>query len=282
MNAIYLITIIAGCAAQNVLKKAFTNKRGRGGVFFFGALTALAALLFFICSGGKLNWEPGLWPYSLGFALSYGAGTVGAVAAVHYGPLALTGLMTSYSLLMPTLYGLIFLKDPIGVGLFPGLALLVISLALITRRNDEAPITLKWGIFVALAFLGNGMCSVVQKMQQVAFGGGCKSEFMILALGMVVLLLGGGALLRERKELQENLKAGWYLAVPCGLSNGLVNLFVMILSALMPVSVMFPLISAGGIVTTYLFARFLYREKLTKIQLVGFVLGIGSIVLLNL
>ena len=251
MNAVYLITIIAGCAAQNVLKKAFTNKRGNGGVFFFGALTALAALLFFICSGGKLNWEPGLWPYSLGFALSYGAGTVGAVAAVHYGPLALTGLMTSYSLLMPTLYGLIFLKDPIGVGLFPGLALLVISLALITRRNDEAPITLKWGIFVALAFLGNGMCSVVQKMQQVAFDGGCKSEFMILAL-----LLGGGALLRERKELKENLKAGWYLAVPCGLSNGLVNLFVMILSALMPVSVMFPLISVGGIVTTYLFARF--------------------------
>ena len=259
MNAIYLITIIAGCAAQNVLKKGFTNKRGSGGVFFFGALTALAALLFFICSGGKLTWEPGLWVYSLGFALAYGAGTVGAVAAVHYGPLSLTGLMTSYSLLMPTLYGLIFLKDPIGLGLFPGLALLVTSLALITRRNDEAPITLKWGIFVALAFLGNGMCSVVQKMQQVAFDGRCKSEFMILALGMVVLFLGGGSLLRERKDLKENCKIGWYLAVFCGLSNGLVNLFVMILSGRMPVSVMFPLISAGGIVSTYLFARLLYR-----------------------
>lgn len=62
----------------------------------------------------------------------------------------------------------------------------------------------------------------------------------------------------------------------------MVNLFVMILTGLMPVSLMYPLISAGGIIVTYIVSKFFYKESLTKAQLIGFILGIGSVVLLNM
>ena len=66
------------------------------------------------------------------------------------------------------------------------------------------------------------------------------------------------------------------------LVNGVVNLFVMILSGIMPVSIMFPMVSAGGIIVTYLVSRFYYKEKLTKMQFAGFLTGLASIVFLNI
>ena len=47
-------------------------------------------------------------------------------------------------------------------------------------------------------------------------------------------------------------------------------------------SLMFPLISAGGIVLTWIISLFFYKEKLTLKQNIGMVLGVISIVFLNL
>ena len=126
------------------------------------------------------------------------------------------------------------------------------------------------------------MCTVVQKMQQDAFGGNYKNEFMIVALAVVTLFMMVFAIIKEHKEIKTYLKAGWHWAILCGLLNGMVNLFVMILSGKMAVSLMFPLISAGGLIITYIVARFCYREKLTKIQLAGFVLGVFAVIFLNI
>ncbi len=204
------------------------------------------------------------------------------MAAIQCGPLSLTALVNSYSLMLPTLYGLLFLKDPVGKGFFPGLALLALSLFLVRGKKDTTPLSLRWAILAGLAFLGNGMCSVVQKMQQVAFDGGYKNELMVGALLIVAVFLGALSLTKEGKELKENFKAGWYLAPLCGIANGLVNLLVMVLSGRMAVSLMFPLISAGGLLLTFFFALFIYKEKLAKRQLFGFACGLGAVILLNI
>ena len=67
----------------------------------------------------------------------------------------------------------------------------------------------------------------------------------------------------------------------CGLANGAVNFFVLVLSNKMPASVMFPIISAGGIVTTALISIFVYREKLSLPQKIGMFLGIAAVVVLS-
>jgi multidrug transporter EmrE-like cation transporter len=70
--------------------------------------------------------------------------------------------------------------------------------------------------------------------------------------------------------------------VLCGVANGASNLFVIALSPNMPASIMFPLVSAGGIVLTSLISIFIYRERLSVLQYIGMVLGIGAIVFLNI
>lgn len=282
MSIFYLISIILGVSFQQIVRKPYTQKSGGKGVYFFSLLVSLAAMVFFMVSAGGFEWNAGVVPYAVCFALSYAVATVFGVLAVYCGSLSLTSLITSYSLLVPTIYGLVFLHDPIGKGLFPGLVLLVISLFLINRKSPGAPITLKWIVCVFLGFAGNGLCTVFQKAQQVAFDGAYKNEFMILALAVVAIAMGIMVVLKERNDIKTAVSAGWHLAVIAGIVNGIVNLFVMILSGIMPVSIMFPLISAGGILITYLVSRFVYKEELTKAQFAGFIIGIASVVFLNI
>lgn len=286
LNAFYLIAIILGIAGQSIVKKPYTLKTNGGGVYFFNTVLSVAALLFFIASSPRLDFATSFVPYSIGFAVAYAMASLGEVLAIAHGSLSLSSLFMSYSLMIPTFYGLIFLKDPMGKGFIVGMLLLLVSLFLINYSSDhngkKSKFSFKWIIFVLLAFFGNGMCTVVQKMQQVAFDGAYKNEFMIVALAIVIVIMLVMTFVKEKKEIKFLAKSGWHWALICGVLNGVVNLFVMILSGRIPVSLMFPLISAGGLVVTYLVSRFLYEEKLTKLQFIGFVFGLAAVVFLNI
>lgn len=282
MEILLLLSIIFGASVQNVIKKYY-NKRVGGGVFIFSAVSVICALIFFIASASfPLKFTLQLIPYALGFAASYCTATVFSFLAIKEGPLSLSSLMTSFSLLIPTLFGIFFYGDEAGVPFFIGLSLLLCSLVLINLKKEEGiKITLKWGIYVTLAFLGNGLCSTVQNGYAKVHNTG-KNEFMIIALSVVAVVLIVIALFTEKEKIAPSIKGGAVLMAICGLANGAVNLFVILLSSLMDASIMFPLISAGGIVLTSLVAIFLYKEKLSPIQYLGMLLGIGAIVFLNL
>ena len=281
MNTIYLISVILCLSLQNVMKKAYTKKNG-GGVYLFGVLTCLAATLFFVVTSGSFEWNVKILPFSLAFAAAYVTAMTSSVLAIQCGSLSLTSLIVSYSLMLPALYGLIFLNDPVSFGFYPGILLLVISLLLINKPGEKQALNLKWIIYVILAFLGNGMCSVFQKMQQVEFEGAYKSEFMILALVTGAIVLTVISFMKDGKQTGSYIKNGWLFGLLSGVFNGVVNLFVMVLSGRMSASLMFPLISAGGIIVTYLISKWIYKEELTKRQLVGFILGIASVIFLNI
>ena len=282
MNALYLIIIIAAVSGQDIMKKMYTNKTEGNGAYVFSACTALFSMLFFIVTLKEFHWNAAILPYVIAFALSFATANLFGVLAISTGPLSLSSLMIAYSLLIPTFYGVIFLKEPLSITFWIGLALLAISLFLVNKKNDKTPITPKWILFVFLSFCGNGLCSTFQKMQQTAFDGGYKNEFMILSLAIVFLVFTTVALIKNRKNLKSHLYHARFTAVGCGIMNGLTNLLVMVLSGLIAVSVMFPLISAGGIVITYFVSRFIYKEQLNKVQFIGFLAGIGSVIFLNI
>lgn len=284
MNTVYLTIIILGSSGQNIVKKSFTDKSGGHGVCFFSAAVAFFAMLFFVLSSKSLSFNTALIIPSLAFALAYCVATVFGVLAVAAGPLSLTSLLVSYSLLMPTFYGLLLLNDPIDTFFVIGLALLTISMFLINKssKDDHTKVSLKWLLYIVLAFIGNGMCSVIQKMQQLKFNCAYKSEFMIIALGSVFVAMSVGSVMCEKNNLRNYVKSGWLYAPICGIMNGVVNLFVMLLQEKMNLSLMFPLISSGNIIITYPVSRFFYKEKLTNNQFVGFLTGIAAVVFLNL
>lgn len=240
-------------------------------------------LFFAVMSGLKLNFKLETLPYSIAFVAANMSAIAGMTIALKVGQLALTSLILSYSLILPTMYGLIFLHDKATVFTYLGIVLLIISLYFLNRKREEKKkFSAKWIIWVSIAFVGNGMCSVVQKMQQSAFDGAYKSEFMIVALLIVCVSSAAIAMFEKKENKKLIIKECFKYAPFKGLANGGVNFLVMVLTSQLPNSVLFPSISAGGIIFTYIISKILYSENYTVRQNIGFILGILSAVILNI
>lgn len=284
MNALILSITIFATSIQGVCTKAYGKKNGGKGGFLYLTISRIAGVILLAVTAGTLTFDQSVIPYAIALGIFYSLTASFNFLAVNSGPLALTSLITSYSLMLPTAYGLIFMKDPISVGFVPGLLLLLISLFLISKKrtDDGVPITFKWIVYVVVMFLANGGGSIVQSMQQRASGGAYKNELMIIALLLMIVVTLVLSFAKEKEDMVSCAKLGWLPALVCGAANVIMNFLVMVLQGLMPVSVLFPLISAGSLVLTYFLARFLYKEKLSKRQIVGYILGTLSVVFLNI
>ena len=282
ISYLLIAVVIVLTTTQTALTRQYERKADEADCFLYGAVTALAAFFFFwLQNGFALHGERMVLLYSLGFGLSFAASYVGMFIALKNGPVALTTLVTSYSLLLPTVYGLGWLGEKPGILTYIGLALLLVSFPLAYWKKGERAVTPRWIGGALLAFVGNGMCSTVQKMQQVAFNGAYKAEFMMCALLMSFVLLFVGATLRNHLSWS-NICAALPWGTAAGMANGMVNLLVMTLSATVANAVLFPSVAAGGLVFGFAVAVVFYKERHTYIQIAGYVLGTIAVVLLNL
>ena len=296
-NVLLLITAIVGISIQQISQKAYNKKVG-GGAFIFSAASALVAMLvFLIASKGELSFQMEVVGYSVLFAVGYCMALAFSFLAIANGSLSLTSLVLQFSLIIPTFYGILFLQEETDFFLFAGIALLVASIVLVnipvgekkeknaethqTAKNQNKT-TWKWALFALLMFIGNGGCSTVQKMQQIHFNGLYKSEFMIVALIITTVALVVISLFTERKEMLPALKKGVGYYAVYGVANGISNLIVLLLATKMSSSIVYPVLSAGGIVITSFVSVFVYKEKMNLFQKIGLILGVLAIVALNI
>ena len=192
-------------------------------------------------------------------------------------------------MIFPTLYGLLFWDNPVFLTQVIGLVFLLVSLYLTNmgRKNDPtAPkqgFSLKWLICVVLMAVSNGGCAILQQEQQRQFAGAYKNEFMFVALMAVVVVLVVIAIGCERRDLREVLRLGAVPAVLTGVFNGLTNLLVMMIANVMvPAFIFYPIVSAGGMVISYVLSLTFFKERFSRAQKTGIMLGLVALVLLNL
>ena len=287
MNYFLLFLTALFIVFQKVCQDRY-NARRDSGVFFFAGMISFFAMCFFAAVNRDWTWSNELILPAVSFGLSYAAATVFVVLAIKSGSLAKTTLITSYSLMVPAFAGLIVLREPLGIPMLVGLVLLVVSLWLTNHRKTtaDAPkekITLKWIVFVLLAFVGNGMCSTVQKLTPHFLGSDINQNlYMIAALGLSSAVLITASFLTKETNLKATLKIGAPLALLDGLFNGAVNYLAIYLNQFIPASVMFPVLSAGEIILIVPYSLLVRREKFTAAQWAGFAVGVVSVVWLNL
>ena len=281
MQYLLLICLIVFVAAQSIIKKQYNLKAEYPKVFFFSAVTAAAEVVFFaISSGLRFEFVPELIPYSIDFAVVFSAMLIGGFLSISWGPFSITMLIISYSLLIPTFYGL-FKGETIGITGIIGGILLLISLFLIRAKKEKMNFSVKWLIAVMVTFVVNGLSSVILDIQPERFDGKYKNEFMIMAMLLSSIILLVAALIRKEKIFKEK-RLCVAMGAANGVSNALVNLLVMYLASRIASVILFPVVSAGGILLGFIMAIFVYREKLSKMQTIGYFIGVASIVLLKL
>lgn len=289
MNSIQtlcILIVVITNAIQSVFKKAYSTRKNSSSPYIFTSLTVLSAwVVFFVRSliTGSLNFDLKILPYAVIFATAYCVAGIFNLIAIQCGSLALSSLVLSYSIIIPTLYGLIFDGDPASTVFYLGLLFLAASMLFINKTAPGEKISLKWFFCIMISFIGNGLCTTVQPIQSKLFKNEYDDVFMLIALGIVFVILITFALTKDRKIFLPAVKTNLHLMVACGISNAICNLLVMVSTGLgVNKSLLFPLVGAGGIVIAWAVSVFLYKEKLTKKQHLGLVLGVISIVFLNL
>ena len=281
-SALFLLLVIV-CSVSGTIFSKYYNLLGGRTIYFFNAVVFLVSGICFLINSKGLTFSYNALIYGTFFAVSCIITAIFGLLAINCGPVALGSLFSSYSLLMPTFYGLIFLKDPIGKGFFIGLLFLLLSIYFINKKSqkeESVKFTVKWLIFVIIGAVGNGFCSISQKAGQLT--GTDTNAMMITAYIICVIFFTAAGFVKERKlKVKTELKLS-FMPVICGICNGLVNIFVIVLNKSVPAAVLFPLISCGGLIVTFITSYIAFKEKFSKIQILGFVLGVISIVMLNI
>lgn len=276
-----LLIPLTGCV-QSAAQKQYSLRVPQPNVILFSAITSLMGFFFFVLTSGfQLSFDVRLVPYALGFAVCYAAAWMGTVLALQYGLMAISTLIISCSIVFPTLYG-VWLGEPVGPRMLVSLALLLVSMVLVNLRfEDSGKFSIKWLACVLMAFVCNGMCTVLQNMQKRTLGDSFSHEFMILSLLLAFVLLMGYALLTTR-GIGAALRACIPYAAVNGTFNAMSNLLMLLIIGNIPNTIFYPTNAALIMLSTFVLAYTVYRERFTRPQYIGYALGIVSIVLLNL
>ena len=268
---------------QNVLKKEYGRKTDGGGVYLFsGILTLVSSLFFLFISGFKLDITAEMLIYALLLSTAYFFGVIFSHLSLLTGPLSITSLVNSFAMIVPMAVGIIFYNEPLTLTLALGFTALAISLVLINAQKSEEKLSLKWLIYVAFAFFGNGMFSVILSLCQRRLGGGIDNQIMAISMFISAVVIIGISLVKERREIKTAFRHGWHRATATGALNGGANLCSLLLMRIMNISLMSPISSGGAVVLSSLVGVFVYKEKLSARQYAGIVFGTLAVVLMSL
>ncbi len=284
ITALLMFSIVAQ-VLQQVCRKEY-NKNFSDKPLFFSCIGVLATLIYFIVlSSGKFTFLCEILLYVIPFSICYTTAYICSIYAIRYGPLSITSLVISCSVVVPLIFGVAFLKEPISLFLAIGIALLFLSIALVSKSSekDNTKITPRWIFHITATFFSNGICMSIQKLFQIRYTDTFSNVFMILSLAITFLFILVVAFIHERNGFKESVKSKSVVwPILCGAGNGVANHLTLMLAVILPASILYPIQSAGGIILTAVVSLVFYKEKLSAYQKLGFVFGVLAIILFNI
>lgn len=290
---IFLIIILLLRVPQN-----FSSKKTSGLVtnsqsyFLYGTysytlagLIAFVMLLFDGMSGFSL---PAVGISALG-AVSLAVSLFCSIEALKSGVMVLAAMAGSVGLLLPCIAGIFMFNEPMKPMQFIGIALLIFSGWLLIGYSKEqtGSFTPRTLLLLIGSMLSNGSVMLAQKMFSKYLPDTSVSIFSFLTFG----LIGIGMFIGLVPSLLSQSGRAKIAAVPkpvflYGTISSIILLAINQLATLagrnVPSAIMFPINDGGATIITAITAAIFFKEKLTVRSVCGLILGIGSLIVINL
>lgn len=266
------------CAGfRSVLNKQ--NGRMNGEPSLFNLWRAVSAFVLFLLlaliSGFQMHYPTLIYGaiYGVLFCVSCFSG----LQALSRGPLSITSSLVAFSLVLPCVFGAVFLHETIGVFDVIGFVFIIGAILLMNRKKTEKSqnqVKFKkgWGVFIAINIVSDGLHAIVKTLHQKSYPGLYRYEFM--CVGMLVGILVFAILtLKNREEIKARgnklVKKGVLYGAVAGIANGMYNYLVLYLAGLESAMVLFPIVSVATIAVSLISGWLLFKEHLNKTQLCG-------------
>ena len=278
MNILFYLLNVVCSSGQSALSKQSAMKGGSSAIFNISKAAAgvLMFVLFGLFTGLTFHLPSCLMGIAYGafLCLSMHCG----FKALGMGPMAMSSIIASFSLIIPFLFGITVWGESLTVPGGVGIVLLLASIFLLNFKKEKG-ISFLWSVYAFLIMGANGICSLVQKYHQLYFPGQYRTELMVSALLTVLVIL--LVIELSHKERTQPIRVNG-LGILSGLLNGASNYIVLYLAATEKASVLFPVVSVAHVIAVWLIGRVLYKERMKPLQLFGLLFGLAAILLLNL
>jgi len=291
----YFLILIAAIlfTVQTLCFKEF-NKRYMKNIasyFLFNFLYfSVVAIILIVAAGGVHPLHAPTVYLGVTFGTIFIFAILSYMKAMESGPLSYATLFFSFGILVPTLVGLVFWNEKMGLIQVGGLLLLLVTLYIMNAPSagENKKVNTKWLIFSIVAFLTNGSLMTIMKEHQVLLPGKEAKEFLFLSFGtaavLSILIFSWYQLHNKREAVVSHLKGSffWMMVLGTGMTTAFGNLLGMILANRIPAVLQFPTINGTVILLTTIASMIIYKEKATKKGIFGLSLGIFAIILLSL
>lgn len=292
---IFALLAILSFALQNLCCKEF-GRRFPGTVPVQAAMIAVSTLIvtaLMAALGGARPLAAGEWGIAAAFGLWFVVTMASMTLAMRYGPMGVTVLIQNASLIVPTLYSVLFRHERFTAAKAVGAACILVMLALSALGDASAADDAarrqwdrrKWVLFTALAFIGDSVLSILQGSMADSAADSVTFTFWtsLFSMGFALALLaatlrGSGALPALRG------RAGTFGLCCAGIGAGTAGGNCMSIVALtcLPGIVLFPLRQGGLVLLMWVVGAVVYREKVSRSGWLMLLFGLAGLVLLNL
>lgn len=264
-------SVLSTTAARRYLKKP-------GDTHYFNLI--IFAMCTVVFAAASIGTAVSVYTLLLGgvFGVLTAYNNVYALRALALGPLGLTNLITTSSIILSSLSGVVLYGERFSIGRLISTVFLIgfVSLA-ITKGGKQAKVNTKWLVYCALAFVLQGAVGITQKVQQNSAYATQIMPFLATSFLAATLCSLFSAIPRPREHTPMS-KKGYLCAVGCGACTVAMNYINLLLSGKLPSQFFFPFSAGLGIVSVSLVSVLVFKERLSRRQVVGLVGGIVSLI----
>lgn len=209
------------------------------------------------------------------FGVVTALGSFYKMLALSNGPMNITLLVTTSSMIIPTLSG-IFFGETFSFAKLCVVFVLIGFIYLSIQKSNDVKINKKWILCTVLAFVFLGAVGVLQKIHQTSAHKSEVSGFLFISFIFAIIF----SVLRNKgfdKTISLSKKTIFFSLI-CGGCTFAMNYINLKLSGLLPSQLFFPLVNGSAIVLSSIVSVTFFKEKLSKRQTIGLIGGIISLI----
>ena len=287
MSLLFLGLSIILSSVRNILSKGISDvKFGTKQFFLTQACIFLCGSLVLILVANQ-NFERPSLP-TLFYSTLYGILLLSAqycyTSALKKGNIGICSTVYSLGFIFPTLSGNLFWNERLTglniIGILMVIPTIIIS-GMPSSKNGQQKNIYTYIIPLMSAMLSSGGLGIMQKVQQNSHYPEQKNFFVISAFalaGTISFLIS----LFAKREPQIKIGRKLIFGAGIGVAFGLCNLLNTILAGQLDSAVFFPVLNIGTIFFSIVSGIIFYKEKISRNDLIAFLLGIISILLITI
>ncbi len=286
MNYVFVIFATVLLAFDFALQKKYQTFEGVdliAGLKFNAVSGMLTAVIFFALSGFKIEFS--LFSVVLALLMSLFCMIyiiLGFKILKSNGMAVYSLFLMSGGMLLPYLFGVLFLDEPLSVLRIIGV--LLILFAVILSNKTKLKLKISFFLLCLSVFILNGFVSIISKCHQIntAFAPVSSTAFVMYS-GIAKFLFGSATLMfcQNKSKRSFSSKNTFFIMIGSALIGGVSYMLQLIGAKELPATVLYPIVTGGSIIFSALSGKVFFKEKLSFYQLASIALCfIGTLLFL--